>query len=56
MPNGHFAFRHRSEQYRTCSHVFAHFFRHANGRPHVAHGFVGRSAFRTVFPFPMTVS
>jgi hypothetical protein len=41
--------RHRSEQYRTSAHTFAHFFRHANGRPQAEHTFVGRSAFRTGF-------
>jgi hypothetical protein len=37
--------RHRSEQYRTSSHTFAHFFRQANGRPHRMQGFVGSSTF-----------
>jgi hypothetical protein len=35
--------RHRSEQYFTSSQTAFHFFRHWNGRPHVAQVFVGRS-------------
>ncbi len=34
-------------QYRTSSHVFAHFLRHANGRAHAAQTFVGRFVFFT---------
>lgn len=41
--------RQRSEQYLTSSQCFAHFRRQANGRPHVAHGFVGKSPFLTIF-------
>jgi hypothetical protein len=33
--------RHASEQYFTCSHVFAHFLRHVNGRPHAAQVLTG---------------
>jgi len=40
--------RQRSEQYFTSSHTVAHFFRHANGRPHRAQGFDGRSDFLTI--------
>jgi hypothetical protein len=36
---------HRSEQYLTSSHTFAHFFRQANGRPHTGQVFVGKSLF-----------
>jgi hypothetical protein len=42
------AARHRSEQYRTSSQSFAHFFRHLNGSPHVAQVFSGRLAFLTI--------
>lgn len=54
MPAGPFARRHRSEQNFTSAHVFSHFFRHANGRPQAAHGFVGRSPFLTRFPVMRT--
>ena len=37
--------RHLSEQYRTSSQTFAHFFRQAKGRSHTAHIFWGRSLF-----------
>lgn len=35
--------RQASEQYRTSSQLRAHFFRQVMGRPHDAHGFVGRN-------------
>ena len=40
----------RSEQYRTFSQSFAHFFRQVNGRPHVAQSLVGRSPLRRIRP------
>lgn len=51
---GGFFRRQRSEQNRTAAHVFAHFFRHANGRPQAGQTFVGKSDFfmhrRSAFP------
>ena len=44
--------RQRSEQNRTSSHTVAHFFRQANGRPHPAQVFVGRSPLRTILAMP----
>jgi len=41
--------RHLSEQYRTESHTFAHFLRHAKGLPQVAQIFWGRSDFLRIF-------
>ncbi len=43
-----FARRHRLEQYFTSLHTKAHFFRQANGRPHVTQTFVGKSAFFSI--------
>lgn len=40
---------HRSEQYFTSFHTFAHFFRHANSRPQRSHGFEGKSALAVPF-------
>lgn len=45
IDRGFFAFRQRSEQYRTASQTFAHLRRHANGRPQAMQVFVGKSAF-----------
>ncbi len=55
QPSRHDSFsrRQRSEQYLTSSQFFAHFRRQANGRPHVAHGFVGKSPFLTIFGTPI---
>jgi hypothetical protein len=39
------AARHLSEQYRTSSQTFAHFLRHAKGRPQVAQVLLGKSPF-----------
>lgn len=41
--------RQRSEQYRTSSQTFAHFFRHVNGRPQTSQVLTGRSDFATRF-------
>jgi len=38
-------FLHASEQYRTCSQTFSHFFRQANGRWQTGQIFVGRFGF-----------
>lgn len=40
--------RQRSEQYFTSLQFLAHFSLHAKGFPHVAHVFIGRSAFLTI--------
>ena len=40
--------RQRSEQYFTSLQFLAHFSLHAKGLPHVAHVFIGRSAFLTI--------
>ena len=40
--------RHRSEQNFTASQSRAHFLRHANGSPHAAQVFVGRTDLRTI--------
>ena len=44
--------RQRSEQYRTSSQTFAHFLRHANGRPQEAQVLVGRSDLRVMRGMP----
>jgi len=50
------ASRQRSEQYFTSSHTFAHFFRHANGLPHVTQVLDGNSLFFRIFATPRRLS
>lgn len=45
----------RSEHVFTLSQSFAHFLRHANGRPHASQILLGRSALRRIFGMPISL-